>query len=279
MRFDAKADYTNILDDHGVPMLDYHGAIGRQYNPIAIAQYALGNHTLWLETHDQDRLDQCLAASDWLVDNLEPNESGIPVWLHKFDWEYAETLENPWYSGLAQGQGISALLRAHTATSDPKYLEAAHSAFISLDSGVDAGGVLYENGDDIWIEEYIVTRPTHILNGYIWALWGVRDYHLATDDPRALELWERSIGTLERNLESFDLGYWSLYDQSASGRLKMIASNFYHQLHITQLQVMYRLTGKNLFNEYSIKWASYSDSATNRTRAKAGKALFKLLNY
>ena len=279
MRFAFKADYAEILDDNGVPMLDYRGAIGQQYNPIAIAQYALGNHTLWTDTQDANRLSKCVAAADWLVDNLELNDQNIPVWMHKFDWEYAETLNNPWYSGLAQGQGISALLRCHAATGNSKYLDAAKSAFISIQTKVDDGGVRYANGGDIWIEEYIVSPPSHILNGYIWAMWGVRDYMLVTTDPAATVLWEDCVETLSRVLSTFDLGYWSLYDQSASGPLKMIASNFYHRLHIAQLEVMYTLTGNEMFLEYSKKWSAYTHSPINRTKAKINKALFKLLHY
>ncbi len=39
MLFAEKADYRGHYDASGVPQLDYHGAIGLQHNPIAIAQY------------------------------------------------------------------------------------------------------------------------------------------------------------------------------------------------------------------------------------------------
>jgi hypothetical protein len=42
MPFLEKADYAGTFDNKGIPMLDYHGKIGRQYNPIAIAQWGLG---------------------------------------------------------------------------------------------------------------------------------------------------------------------------------------------------------------------------------------------
>ena len=58
MRFDEKADYSAHLDPDSVPMLDYRGVLGLQYNPIAIAQYALGNHTLWLENNSPERLEK-----------------------------------------------------------------------------------------------------------------------------------------------------------------------------------------------------------------------------
>lgn len=43
MPFLVKADYTGHYDAQGVPMLDYQGTVGLQYNPIAISQYGLGN--------------------------------------------------------------------------------------------------------------------------------------------------------------------------------------------------------------------------------------------
>jgi heparosan-N-sulfate-glucuronate 5-epimerase len=43
MLFREKADYTGHFDASGIPMLDYRGAIGLQYNPIAIAQWGLAN--------------------------------------------------------------------------------------------------------------------------------------------------------------------------------------------------------------------------------------------
>ena len=46
MKFHQKADYDSICDMDGIPMLDYKGAIGPQYNPIAIAQWGLGNYNL-----------------------------------------------------------------------------------------------------------------------------------------------------------------------------------------------------------------------------------------
>jgi hypothetical protein len=46
MTFAQKADYIGALDETGIPMLDYRGVLARQYNPIAIAQFGLGNHNL-----------------------------------------------------------------------------------------------------------------------------------------------------------------------------------------------------------------------------------------
>jgi len=91
-------------DGAGIPMLDYHGTIGLQYNPIAIAQWGLANYNLFCEAGDTNRWQKCLRAADWLAANQEQNAHGLWVWNHHFDWDYRDTLKSPWYSGLAQGQ-------------------------------------------------------------------------------------------------------------------------------------------------------------------------------
>src|SRR5205814_3943452 len=173
MLFRDKADYAGHYDPVGIPMLDYHGAIGIQYNPIAIAQWGLGNFNIWRATENEDYRPKVILAADWLCHHLEPNQRGFPVWHNNFDWEYRETLKAPWYSGLAQGQGISLLVRAHAETGDPKFLNSAERAFQSFLTNVASGGVAFTDANqNLWFEEYIVSKPTHILNGFIWAAWG-----------------------------------------------------------------------------------------------------------
>ena len=279
MPFSGKADYPGLHDLAGIPMLDYHGKIGAQYNPIAIAQWGLGNYNLYLRSQDLARKRKFLLASDWLGSHLEQNHAGLWVWNHHFDWEYRDTLKAPWYSGLAQGQGISLLVRAHHETKDPAYLDSAARAFAAFLKSTTQGGVLFTDGDgNRWFEEYIVSPPTHILNGFIWALWGVYDYFLATEDKSARALFDAGVQTLRANLHRYDLGFWSLYEQSGT-RLPMVASAFYHQLHIVQLEVMHRLTGDEIFSRYSQRWAGYARSRGKRTRALCYKCAFKLCYY
>jgi hypothetical protein len=279
MTFAQKADYAGTYDANGIPMLNYLGAIGPQYNPIAIAQYGLGNFNQYTATGTPHRREKFLRVADWLVANLEANPGGFRVWNHHFDFEYRTPLRAPWYSGLAQGQGISALVRAHTDTRESKYLNAAQDAFQCMCAEVNAGGVISTDADgNRWIEEYIVSPPTHILNGFFWALWGVYDLALLTNDPKAWQVWHDSLETLKKNLQKYDAGYWSLYEQSGT-RLKMMASSFYHRLHIVQLQVMAKLTGDSFFQQYADRWSGYLESSLNRGRALVYKSVFKLCYY
>jgi hypothetical protein len=279
MLFAEKADYQGRYDVSGVPQLDYRGAIGLQYNPIAIAQYGLGNYNLWRRTADEERRKKFLRAADWLALHLERNSKGILVWNHHFNWEYRNTLKAPWYSALAQGQGISLLVRAHKESGDDRYLDAFRAAFASFLHPAGEGGVAFiDESGDLWFEEYIVFPPTHILNGFIWALWGVYDYALATKEIAAQQLFARGTRTLLHNLDRYDLGFWSLYEQSGT-RLPMVASGFYHRLHIVQLRMMHRMTGEVAFAGVADRWESYTHSHAKSLRALVYKAAFKLCYY
>ena len=279
MLFSEKANYRGAYDPSGIPQLDYHGHIGLQYNPIAIAQFGLGNYNLWRRTSDPERRKKFFLTADWLATHLEQNAQGLAVWNHHFNWEYRDTLKAPWYSALAQGQGISLLVRAHKESGEPRYLDAARQAYASFQQPIDKGGVAFtDESGDLWFEEYIVFPPTHILNGFIWALWGIYDYFLATRESTAHDLFSRGVRTLLHNLDRYDLGFWSLYEQSGT-RLPMVASRFYHQLHIVQLRVMHRLTGEEAFARVADRWENYARSSTKRIRALCYKSAFKLCYY
>ena len=279
MPFPEKADYAGPHDTDGIPMLNYAGGIGLQYNPIAIAQWGLGNHNLFRQHGEEQYRRKVLSACNWLCENLKENPQGVPVWNHYFDWEYRSRLKAPWYSGLAQGQGISLLVRAYYQFQEPRYLNAAERAFLSFRTSISQGGVCFRDQDgNLWFEEYVVSPPTHILNGFIWAIWGVYDYFLATPDRAAKDLFSRAVQTLRSNLERYDLGFWSLYEQSGTW-LPMLASPFYHRLHIIQLRMMHRLTGDEIFSDYADRWENYSRSRGKRTRALCYKSAFKLCYY
>ena len=279
MRFDGKARYPGPFDASGIPLLDYRGHIGRQYNPIAVAQYGLARFNAWTLSGAAGDRDAWIACADWLAGTMRRNRQGVLVWMHDFDWPYRQWLDAPWYSGLAQGCGLSLLVRAARATRHDKYAAAAHEAFASLRLNVADGGVLVtDEQGDTWIEEYLVHPPSHILNGFMWALWGVHDYAQWSGRADAASVWTHAVGTLTRRIEDFDTGWWSLYEARHNER-EMLASRYYHTLHITQLRVMHRLTEIAHFGQVADRFQSYLDQPSSRARAFAQKAIFKLRHY
>jgi len=94
----------------------------------------------------------------------------------------------------------------------------------------------------------------------------------------AFRLLAEAVRTLKNNLHRFDAGFWSLYEQAGT-RMKMLASPFYHHLHIVQLRVMHRLTGESVFADYARRWEAYRGDRAKYVLALTYKALFKLLHY
>lgn len=279
MGFAGKADYGGPFDERGVPLLDYKGSIGRRYNPIAIAQYGLAHYNRFSLEEDARSRAVYLKQADWLAENLEPNAAGLRVWMHHFDFEYRETLKAPWYSGLAQGQGLSLLARARALTGESRYDDAMRAAYASFGKDIAEGGVACrDRSGDSWLEEYIVDPPSHILNGFIWALWGILDYRLATGDKSAAALFDSCVDTLERVLPRYDTGFWSLYDL-AQTTLSNPASPFYHRLHIVQLDILHRMTRRPAFQDYARRWRDYAGRRLNRLRSYSQKCAFKVLYY
>ena len=279
MLFHNKANFTGSLDANGIPMLNYHGHIGLQYNPIAISQWGLGNYNLWKKHSSKDSYKKFISSADWLINNLVKNEKGLFVWMHNFDWEYKKTLKSPWYSGLAQGQGLSVLARAWDETKDKKYENACHQVFESFKANIDQGGVVYiDKNDQKWIEEYILNPPTHILNGFIWAIWGIYDYHLLFPDKTVKKLFEEFLLTIENELDKYDIKYWSLYELS-NNRISMICSKFYHQLHIVQLDILYDISKIDKFKKFSKNWGHYNKSLYKKYIAFVHKIIFKVFYY
>jgi len=280
MDFRAKTKYPGPFDESGIPMLNYGGNLGVQYNPNAIAQFALGLHDLYLDTGDKRCLNEFLKFSDWFVENIRMIDSEVGLWEYKFDFEYHHYLKAPWRSALAQGQGISVLVRANAITQDSAYIEVAKKAFASFERDIfQPGGVVYvDETGDIWLEECVTPPPTHVLNGFIWSLWGVLDFYLATGYEASNKLYECSVRTLEKNISKYHLGIWSRY-HLAPTLLPMISSPYYHRLHIVQLRIMERLTGISKFGYYADLWERCMNKRRNRSIALAWKSLFKLIYY
>jgi hypothetical protein len=280
MNFEDKTRYNGSFDADGIPVLDYKGSLGLQYNPNAVAQYALGFYDLYVNSKELKYKEIFLKQADWFVKNIRIIENDIGLWEYNFDFEYHTGLKAPWRSALAQGQGISVMARAYALTKNRIYLETATKAFGAFEKEIsEPGGVTYTDDKGyIWFEELIFTPPTHVLNGFIWALWGVYDYYLLTNNQNALRLFNEAVRTLEDNIHRYDIGFWTVYHLLPT-KLKMVVSPYYQRLHIVQMEAMYRLTGKPIFKEYGNKWQKYFSNRLYRSIALCWKCLFKLLYY
>jgi hypothetical protein len=279
VRYQRQATYRGPFDQNGVPLVDYQGNIGLHYNPDAIAKYGLGRFNRWCDTRTSADEKAWLAAATWMELQLTPNPAGVPVWMHEVDSEHHAVLQAPWYSGASQGLGVSLLVRAADATGDWRFAKTAHQAFKAFNRDVNAGGVLSKDArGGVWIEEFIVDPPGHVLSGFITGTFSVLDYARFTGACDVEKLFDACVSTIESALPAYDAGHWSLYELPVDGR-PVPASRDAHTLHIVQLRALERLTRRVIFRVFADCWQRYLDSRVNRTRALMQKATLKLLRY
>ena len=230
------------------------------YFSIEIFQYGLGAYDLFLLNNDKKMLTKVKAAADWAVNNQQEDGS----------WR-TFAYENPShpYSSMAQGEGISLLLRAYLELEERKYLDTVKKAIKFMLLPIDKGGTTKYEGEDVYF--YECTDDPLILNGWIFSLWGVVDYCKYFNDSEVKNILERTLKTLEQKLSDYDIGYWSMYEDGMR-----ISSPFYHKLHIAQLNIMYELTGKDVYKTYADKFEKYQSNKIYKNIAFVRKAMQKI---
>jgi len=233
---------------------------GRAYGISATtrAQRALG----WWDRHvagDAGAGDAFVREAKELRDLAERADLGL-LWRYDVDVpKYG--CRAPWHSCMAQGQAASVLVRAWLTTGDDSWAADACAAVQPLlrDTGI---GVVRETSSGPVLEECPSEPPSSILNGWIFALWGLWDVAVALRDRDASGGFARGVEVLTKHLHNYDLGWWSRY--SVYPGQPDLATPFYHRVHISQVDVMYRLTGREVFAETRARWRSY-----DRPRARA----------
>ena len=219
--------------------------------PTAIFQYGLGAYDLYLLTNKNTFLNIFKLCVDWAYQNQTKNGS----W-DNFSFKQPEAP----YSAMTQGEGASLLIRAYKEFNKEKYFIAAKKAIEFLVTPIENGGTAKYRGNDIFLLEF--TNKPVVLNGWIFSLFGLYDYLLVDKDKDIMEVYKGSVQTLVNHLEHFDNGFWSKYDIE-----NLIASPFYHNVHIAQLHVMYQLTNEEIFMYYKDKWNKYRCKFPNRSRS------------
>jgi heparosan-N-sulfate-glucuronate 5-epimerase len=237
---------------------------------IPIAQAALGFWDLRLEGEDVD--DSFLLLADWLMVRAEPGAGGIVWTVGRPMVKYG--IPAGWASGMAQGQAASVLLRAHALTGREDYLETARAALAPLTIPVAEGGLQSDLDGVTVLEEYPTQRPAAILNGWIFALFGVHELATVAKMPEARELFDRSAAGLVSLLPRYDTGWWSLYSLYDHGSPDL-SKPFYQRLHPVLLDALAMLHPAPQLGEYADRWRGQLTRPAI-ARASANKLAFRL---
>jgi heparosan-N-sulfate-glucuronate 5-epimerase len=243
---------------------------------VGTIQWALSCYEHYLAGEGEVWLDTALRCAEEI---LASQETGGPLaggWLHPFPFPHTFPLRPPWLSAMAQGEGASLMVRLFAETGQERFAEAARRALLPLEIDAADGGVRAMLGGGAFPEEYPTDPPSFVLNGSIFAIWGLYDVGVGLDEPETLKAFEVAVDTLALNIHRWDLGYWSRYDLFPHP-VANVASSFYHDLHISQLRMTHRLAPRPELIRMAERWAAYQTSRMDSLRGFAGKALFRLL--
>lgn len=253
------------------PYPGYHRfiAVG-QWGLAAIDRHTAGVGERWLAG--------AVAAGEHLL--AEQLRSGP----HRGAWEEPESYPHTfrtgrrWISAMAQGHCASLLVRLYLATGRDEFAEAARLALEPYDVPTEDGGVQARLPDGRALPEEYPTRPaSYVLNGAIFALWGLYDVGVGLGDAAAGRAFDDVVDALAENLHRWDLGYWSRYDLYRHPLLTNVASTSYHVLHVNQLRVLSRLTERPEIGGMAQRFAGYADSRVDSARALVHKIAFRLV--
>jgi hypothetical protein len=264
--FSAKAVDPSVLpgfiDDPG------------RYLWVAHAQRALGCYERWLSGDGEEWLAGARAAADLLVEHQAAGGVHDGGWVQLRRYPHTFDLEPPWVSAMAQGEGASLLARLHAETGDERYGEAALRALRPISTASSAGGASAPLDDRPFPEEYPTSPPSFVLNGAIFALWGLRDVGVGLGDGDASSAFEDGVDTLAGAIGRWDTGSWSRYDLFPH-RVENWSSAAYHGLHVEQLRAMAELAPRPELAAAAERFEGYAASRACRAGALAHKVVFR----
>lgn len=231
-----KVDKWKLFDKDGVPMCeDEKGE--KFYFPVAIFQYGLGAYDKYLILKEDKYYEMFKKCVNWTITNQDEN-GGWNNFYYIFP-------NNP-YSAMAQGEAISLLIRSKI--NDYKKEECLSSIKKGKFFLLSNNKILnYDSFGNLILYEY--SHLPVVLNGWIFAFFGLYDLYLFENSKTNERLVKKSLESIENYIKEFDLGKWSKYNIE-----NKITSKFYHDLQISQLKALYLISKNKNFKEVLERW-------------------------
>jgi len=132
---------------------------------------------------------------------------GFTAWEYYFEYAGGRP---PWISGLAQGTAVQALARGAELLEEPAYLEVGRAALGAFEQRPPIGVRVAADGGNHYLI-YSFNPRLRVLNGFLQAVSGLHDFARASNEPRALDLFEAGDRAARQAVPRYDTGAWSLY--------------------------------------------------------------------
>jgi len=260
----GKTKWKGQTDPSGLPVSTLSNGKSVHF-PILLCQKALGHWDLWLLHGRSEDQEQFLKLAGWLK-RTQDSMGGWDTW---------GPMGQPpayRYSAMTQGQAISVMARAYTMTPAEGFQNACTAAMELMKRPVREGGVCWYEAGNVFLEEFPAFGRDTVLNGWLFALFGVYDYQLAFSDKAGTEFFRSTCDSLTGSLSAFDRGYWSLYSCGS----KRLASPFYHSLHLSQLEALRQITDSPSVRIAFDSWTRCQNNRLYKSWAILVKACQKL---
>jgi hypothetical protein len=238
------------MDATGVPRARNRLA-GLFYKPAYIAWWGLVNLGHFLRHHDEVSRANFLRQVDWLEAHAVVRADGCVVWVNDYNCLQGNTfLKAPWVSAYDQGLVISALVRGYRITKRPRLLELLKGSSRVFVLDVQHGGVRERlNSGSLYSELPGETIPG-IFDGFMSSLLGLYDLYVETQDSVVRTLFLEGIEGLKAMLPIWDYRKrWTWYASR-----EYLCPPAYHCLNRVLLDVLGRLSGEPVLNEYAEAW-------------------------
>jgi heparosan-N-sulfate-glucuronate 5-epimerase len=232
--FSMKADWTGDYKDN-VPVLFIPHLEKQVQFPMMILQYGLGCVDRYFETQDKTLLKRIESVYLWITQALNSE--------YFFD-NYFQVLmpEYPYFStnsAMAQGHVLSFLVRIRKNELVPSHFFSQIDAllqaiFENMAKPIQHNGTSIIEGDSIFLCEVCRSDDYVVLNGWIYAIFGLIDLYQYTQHQEVGEFLQKTLNTLVKSQDIyFSTHSWTFYDNK-----KRIASPVYHKAHIILFEIL-----------------------------------------
>ncbi|MCU6480076.1 D-glucuronyl C5-epimerase family protein [Arthrobacter sp. A2-55] len=267
---DGKSPY---IGPHVVPLEDISwGEIGPDdvlitklhgdivYHPVSSAWFMNQMISSYRVTREPKYLERTIATANYLVANSVKDEDGTTWFPYLFRHDVKDLrMGVPWYSGMAQGMMVSTFVNLFEVTHDTYWKDLATSTVKSFDSAKNQDNRWFTNIEQIdgrkfvYYEEYPALQDehnAHVVNGHIYALYGLYDYYRMTGDKHARWLFDVGATSIRDSFGAYrNPGMPSWYAATYFGRKTWGAPGFYHIGVTAQLRTLGDITGDAQFME------------------------------
>ena len=271
---DSLSGYYNDLTDKGIKCrnidennlpYNYTDSGEKCQLLVSVLQYGLGSYDLFLETNEKKYYDKFISSVQF-VSQKQNVDGSFKMYAGIRGMKKDK-------SAMIQGEAVSLLLRAYKETKEEQYFIRAKQSLQFMLKSVEEGGTTVYCPDGFYFQELFDKGQNAILNGWIFAFFGLYDYTLVSDEEKYKTIKERSLNYLAESLHKYDRKYWSNYNQENT-----ITSPFYHKLHIAQLAALALISDREEFKYYQKKWEAEYNNKFIYWRAFIVKAVQKLKN-